>query len=284
MRKVALLLAALFCFGGMSACVIPRATPARVVAVAPDSGGVIATTETSRGREGWRIRNDGDIAERFLPDTPLAARQTQACAGSDCYRVQTTGYRVEHSADGGTTYAMAYEVTDEAYDKLTAAEGERPYTLSVVVNATDHGHVVFVSAGRDGVLYRDESGAWHRLGVPSGGEGLYWATPPRLSTDPQVLDRRPFVGLAVFVIVLGVGLIALAVRGLLRTNRPYWIAALAVVAGALSWGAAYFPDVGMFPGAFYGAMVIAGVVTVSLAIIVLVSWRGPARSGVSRQD
>jgi hypothetical protein len=206
------------------------------------------------------------------------------CAGVDCYRVIAGQLRVDYSHDGGATYTTAWQVTgatrtalEHDYDRL----GDPAVHLSsqsVVVHAVAGGHVVFVGDGRDGVLYRDVRGAWHRLGVPRGGEGAYFQRPPRLATDPKPLDPRPFVAALTGLVVLLAGGVGAAVRRSLTVTRACLLLAIATANGAVAWFAASFPDVGMFPGYVYGVLIIGLTLICAVALAVVVTTvprRGP---------
>jgi len=63
----------------------------------------------------------------------------------------------------------------------------------------------------------------------------------------------------------------------IRTWRSLAIVGIALAAGALAWIASGFPDVGMFPGQFYAALTIAGVLSAAAAGVVSLTWH--LRSG-----
>src|SRR5215475_1798104 len=98
------------------------------------------------------------------------------------------------------------------------------------------------------------------MGVPRGGDGYYWEPTAPLVSQTAPPDRGPVVGLGDFVLIAVVGLIALLVRGALRTRRLSWVIGLAVAAGLLSWISVYLPDAGMFSGTLLAAGSIALVI------------------------
>lgn len=253
----------------------------RVVGVAPADGGVLVSVASGRGGlTQWELDDSARIRSAAMARTPPAPR-TEDCAGDFCYRI-VGPYRVEESPDGGVSYGLSYEVAAADLAALSKSLGGEPELGGVVVKPVASGHVVFVAAGLDGVLYRARDGQWRRMGVPRGGEGYYWEPTARLASEPAPPDRGPFVGLAVFVILALVGLAAMAFRGAVRSRRMVFVLGLAAVCGLLSWAAAYFPDVGMFPGVLYAAGTIALILTLGLATIVVLAWRTPPRPVAAR--
>ncbi len=253
-----------------------------VTAVAPgEAAGSVQVTVTDYDVDppkDWKLILDerGEITHLSPPPAPPSAH-LQACAGAECYRVVTGELRVQVSHDSGATFGEAWRVASHTRRHLAADYARLGDPLihlssrSVVVRSVARGHVVFVANGRDGVLYRDVVGGWHRLGMPTGGEGVYFKQPPRLDTDPEPLDARPFVGGAAFLVVLLVGAITGAIRRALPPLRAAAVLGIAAVAGTIDGLAARFPDVGMFPGYFYSAVIILPTLACAMVIAFVVA-------------
>jgi hypothetical protein len=240
--------------------------------VAPDSGGAIVYVTSARGSlTQWELDDSARILSATMAHTPPAPR-TEDCADSTCYRVLAP-YRVEESSDGGASFEPSYEVNGGDLEALTHDLGGAPAPAGVVVKPVAGGHVVFVAAGLDGVLYRGRDGQWLRMGVPRGGEGYYWEPTARLASEPAPPDPGPLVGLGVFVIIALAGLAAMAFRGAVRSRRMLVVLGLAAISGLLSWAASYFPDAGMFPGVLYAAGTIALILTLALVVVIILAWR-----------
>jgi hypothetical protein len=247
----------------------------RVVGVAPERGGVVVFVASARGSlTQWELDDSARILSTEIAPTSPAAR-IQDCASSTCYRV-VVPYRVEESGDAGVSFRLSYEVSGRDLERLARDLGGAPSVTAVVVKPVTGGHVVFVAAGLDGVLYRARDGQWRRMGVPRGGEGYYWEPTARLASEPAPPDRGPLIGLGAFLIIAVAGLAALAFRSAVRSRRMLVVLGLAAVSGLLSWAASYFPDVGMFPGVLYAAGSIALILTLALAVVVILAWQTPS--------
>jgi len=214
----------------------------------------------------WVVTDDGDVTsmEGEGAETPGGPR-AQGCAGDACYRAAGDALRVEGSGDGGRTWATAWEVTGPAYAELVRTypklgdPAEHLASRSVVVHAVAGGHVVYVANGRDGLLRRDPGGAWRRIGSPDSGEGCCFLDPvPRLATDPPSPDPAPYAAGFVALGVLAAGAVASARRRSWRPPALLAVAALAALGGCVAYLGAGMPDVGMFPGLFYGAPLVLG--------------------------
>jgi hypothetical protein len=217
-------------------------------------------TAGNHSSSSWQLADDGSIQEGF-PDQPQPAR-TEGCADADCYRVVPGHLRVEQRHGDTGEYTVAWEFGGATYRQLAEAQpdlGDPAVHLSsrsLVVHKVGDGHVVFVANGRDGVLYRDVTGEWHRLGSPQGGEGYYFDPPPRLPTDSRPLDLTWYtVGIVVLVVLLA-GTIPSAFKRSFHLGNIWKIMLVALAAGAAAMLGAKYPDVGMFPGFFYGVPII----------------------------
>ena len=237
----------------LGACSVPSDT--REVTAVQDGTrpGVVHVTEvyTFRGffrsdasSSHWVLDDRGEIVnfqidEAAYEDT-RGLERTEACAGDDCYRVVPGHLRVEYRHGEAGSYSVAWQVTGDTYRQL--AEDHRNLgdpaahlsSRSVVVHAVAGAHVVFVANGRDGVLYRDVRGRWHRLGTPMGGEGVYFDAPPLLATDPHPLNVTWYVVGGVVLAVVVAGATTGIVRRRSRWRQGAWTAAVALVAGLVT--------------------------------------------------
>jgi len=289
MARVALVLA--IGVGAAGCQLIPGANAItyEVSAVAPgEAAGNVLVTVAEYGAGGpnlrqWTLDDRGQIAPGQRPSPP-APPQVEDCAGMDCYRVVTGQLQVQESHDSGATYTTVWQVAGHTRRELASAYdglGDPAIHLSsraVVVHATAGGHVVFVADGRDGVLYRNVDGTWHRLGIPMGGEGVYFQRPPRLDTDPSGMDPGPLVAAVMVLLVLLVGGVTAGVRRTLPLWRAVVVLVIAAAAGVIAGFAAGFPDVGMFPGYVSGGMIILATLlcAAGLAVVVAAAARKPS--------
>ncbi|WBB70038.1 hypothetical protein [Micromonospora sp. WMMD812] len=233
----------------------------------------------------WGLDDGGSGEDRSI-DQPRPAR-TEDCADDDCYRVVPGQLRVDHRRGDAAGYTVAWEISGTEYRRLARALPElgdpaaHLSSRSLVVHKVGEGHVVFVANGRDGVLYRDVAGGWHRLGYPQGGEGYYFELPPRLSTDPRPLDLTWYAVGTVVLLVGAAGAVAAVVRGPRRRATVWQVPLVALVAGAVTLVAANYPGVGMFPGIVYAVPVILTTLVLGCAVAVAIARRpgAPAPSG-----
>jgi hypothetical protein len=275
---------------GLTAC-YPTSVTQEVVAVGHggDAGSVLVTVVRDDGTEQHRIWWRTDVkGEKLLPgDADAAPGRVEDCAGADCYRIVPGRLAVEERHASGQEYTTAWQVTGDTYTKLAKsypALGDPAVHLasrSVVVVAVPDGHAVFVANGRDGLLYRDPAGAWHRRGTPSGGEGVFYERPNRLATDPQPIDPAPIVAAVVAALVLAAAGLTAATRRTLRVSRAALVLPIAATAAAMSALSVHYPPVGMFPGIFYGGQIILVALGAAGALAVVLVWtprRTPRRT------
>ncbi|GAA4725371.1 hypothetical protein [Phytohabitans rumicis] len=214
---------------------------------------VIATTD---GRT-WRVATEAE-QQALNMSTP----STMACAGTECFRIVEGAMRVEQSVDGGATWATAWSLSEGRRRFLARAYPE-PATgpfVSVAVAALPRpgGSVVAVANGRDGLLVRDGSGQWRRVGfpVPVEAPAGYRASPvPALTERGARLASEYLVAMLTIAVAVGFGL--------LGGGRPgRWLLAIPV---GLTVGLAMV----LFAGAsvFLG-MPALGIVVVNALLIV----------------
>jgi len=169
--------------------------------------------------------------DRKIDETKWLApeRRTEACSGRHCYRIVSGQLHVQESLDGGQTWATAWQITGWQYRALAADIpdlGDPRSALTsrcIVVREVDGGgHIVLVANGRDGLLRRDASGRWERLGLPADGDTSAEA-PTALRLQPNAFGHRVMAAVFAVVAVLLAGVGLLLVR-LLRTTprRTAW--------------------------------------------------------------
>ncbi len=154
--------------------------------------------------------------------SPSSAPATRACVPSDpgrCYRVVPNRLRVEQTSDGGATWTAAWEISrgrqgwlDRVYENPDPL-GERSgaaASQAVAVQEVPGGHVVAVANGTDGVVLRDVSGRWRRLGFsepgPEGARLSESAAAPLASPGKRIgpeLGAAVLVALAALLAALG---------------------------------------------------------------------------------
>ncbi len=258
MRRLALMVGVVGVLWGLAGC-YPTRWLREVIAVTHGASldEVRVTVFSDNGRDTeeavWKLDARTRQLSAPIGAGPPAAALTEDCAGGACYRVVPGQLRVDEKLTAG--YAPAWQLTGDTYRRLAAGYpdlGDPALHLSsrsLVVVAVPGGHVVFVADGRDGLLARDVSGRWQRLGIPEGAEGLFFHRPPRLATDPQPVNLSPYAAIPGALLVLLAGVVT---AWLLRTRRPWQptvaVLVVAVAAGTIAALAVHAPDVGMFPG------------------------------------
>lgn len=242
-----------------------------------EPGTVVVRTERRGQTERWLVADSGQAMTSFVTaeDEVQSGPRTRDCTATLCYRVAITALRVEVSTDGGATYSTAWEVGGAEYDALAAAypklgdPAEHLSARSVVLHVLPEGHVVFVANGRDGILHRDVRGVWHRRGTPESGEGCcHYKPPPRIASDPQSYAFPTLATGGAVLAVLAAGIVTAILRRQRRWGRLASVVVLAAIAGFGANLAARFPDVGMFPGLFYGVPIILVILLCGIGLAV----------------
>ncbi|MGW0807126.1 hypothetical protein [Nonomuraea sp. NPDC002799] len=85
-----------------------------------------------------------------------------------CYRVTDGRLGVEQSDDGGTTWEPSWAPSADDLRRLGRRYEDQAALRSVAlaVQKQPDGHIVVVANGLDGILIRDPSGTWRRVGWP----------------------------------------------------------------------------------------------------------------------
>jgi hypothetical protein len=142
---------------------------------------------------------------------------------------------VEQSDDGGSTWGPSWAMSEDDHDRLnrqySALDGR--YSMGLGVQARKGGHVVVVANGLDGILVRDVSGAWRRVGWPGTVEE------PTVDLAPE---RNVALCLAACMLFGG---IAMRLRRYQRVYTGFAVAACLGLFTALSVGADPISDQGM---------------------------------------
>jgi len=217
--------------------VLPIAALAVAATSAPEYPDAIAVTArdgmlfTGQGdayREGrrveiWQASEDGGRTWRH-PDegenTVLAALSTvdvtarMGCVPDEpthCYRAVPEHLMVEETTDGGTTWTVSWQVTDNQREVLARSfdglDDPAVYlsSNSLAVQSVPDGHAVVVANGRDGFARRDADGRWERIGFAT---TRYGGTrpPAPLEPDPRnTLWREAALMALAGLFVVGIG-------------------------------------------------------------------------------
>jgi hypothetical protein len=211
------------------------------------------------------------FAEAPAQEQPV--RRTEACTGSTCYRVVPGQLHVQESRDSGETWNTVWQIEGWQYQALAADHpdlddpGVDLVSHCIAIFEGSDGYVVMVANARDGLLRRDASGNWQRLGVPG------WKLVP-LRAEPD------FTGHRVLAATLGVLAVGLAGLGLLTTAHRRVVPPGRARAFAVMVPAAFLLDVGAFlpdrlPAALWllWGLVNAAALLVCGAIAAHLPWR-----------
>ncbi|MEV4014473.1 hypothetical protein AB0J35_28625 [Nonomuraea angiospora] len=137
--------------------------------------------------------------------------QSAACVpmqATRCYRVVPDRMAVEQSDDGGKTWGPSWALTADDRERLARRypSWAGRHSMALAVQARPGGHVVVVANGLDGILVRDVSGKWRRVGLPG-------------SSEISAVDLSPERNVAIFLAVCM--LFGGAAAGLQRYQRVY---------------------------------------------------------------
>ncbi|WP_345566686.1 hypothetical protein [Nonomuraea rosea] len=191
----------------------------------------------------------------------IKSPQSAACVpgqGTRCYRVTSGRLAVEQSDDGGTTWGPSWSLSGDDRERLVRQHGGRADLRSVAlaVQARPGGHTVVVANSQDGILVRDPSGAWRRVGWP--GDDVHL----------DEVDLTPEMDLALFLAALmmfgGIG------AGVRRRHRLYTgfaaMAATGFYLALLSWHGLF--GIGLLMLLIGGLMALAGAMWCFVLVII----------------
>lgn len=176
-------------------------------AVEVDKGGRISVYTDSRTS---LVSDDGGRTWDSVPGERTRQPQSAQCAPAQatrCYQVVKGRMAVEESDDGGRTWRSSWELSGDDLKRL-ARQHYRPFeprSTALAVQARPGGHIVVVANGPDGIVVRDTSGTWRRVGWPG--------------TEPASIDLGPEWSVALFLAACM--LLAGAGAGLSQFTRVY---------------------------------------------------------------
>ncbi|MEW9555978.1 hypothetical protein [Nonomuraea sp. NPDC050783] len=176
-------------------------------------------TSTDRGAT-W---DTGPLEPAAARATPPRSAMCVPYLANRCYRVVPGRLAVEQSDDGSRTWTPSWSLpADDRMRMARQVPPIAPASSGLAVQGWRGGHVVVVANGADGILLRDESGTWRRLGWPGASDDR------DLDLD---LDLGPELSTALFL--AGCLLFGAAGAGMRRYHRAYLGFAAAACLGFL---------------------------------------------------
>jgi hypothetical protein len=271
------------------------------------------------GGRTWRDLEPAEVeaVEQAARRYPVEQLDCVTDRPTHCYRTVAGHLRVEETRDGGFTWAVSWEVSDEDRSRLARHYDDigdltdHLASRALVVRSTGRPgeHTVLVANGRDGYAIRDTSGHWERIGFaaddypyfgeakPIGGAGgfayeLLWGfvgAVLSLATAAELLRRRreaswrwvDKAGLAMLAVGLALLFAAVALD---RAGAPFPVVValalgvLATLGGLATWLALLVAG-RVLSGRQWLVLVPTAVVTGGFLTLPLVTGIGPlARS------
>ncbi|MEW9527745.1 hypothetical protein [Microbispora sp. NPDC049125] len=163
---------------------------------------------------GWASSDGGKSWVTWVVRVPPRPRTSACVPGRPdrCYRIVPTRLKVEELSDGH--WVTAWEISPAGQDRLARAhrpkiveDAEVVESLGIAVQRLPTGYVVVVADGADGIVLRDVSGAWRRLGWAD--SGFDSSSAVSLTAPGRYDDSVPMVallaGLAAGLVALGCG-------------------------------------------------------------------------------
>ena len=223
----------------------------------------------------WRVSADGatwrDLPPQEEPGFDAAGRSpvTERCAPApatrECYRVVPTHLRVEQSNDGGATWSVSWEITDQRrdllayqYPKISDVSTDLA-SRALAISARPGGYVVVVANGRDGLAVRDVSGDWRRTGMPPDHGRSY--------DPPQPIDKTPgnlILAAVLAALLAGLVTVGVAVAGAAAVRKATMIVFSTVL--ALAAPLALLATLGLY-GHDEMLQVMTGAVAIGLTLV-----------------
>ena len=132
----------------------------------------IPAADLAAGGDDW-VEADLRRARELDAASNAAGRAELGSCLSDlpnvCFRMVVGRIAVETSGDGGTTWGVAWSLTDDQQGRKDFSEwygSPSQWRGPTATARLDDGYVVIVATGPDGILLRGVDGQWARLGFP----------------------------------------------------------------------------------------------------------------------
>ncbi|MEV6813172.1 hypothetical protein [Micromonospora sp. NPDC051296] len=211
-----------------------------------------------------------------------------------CFRIVPRHLAVEESQDGGTTWRVAWQIDEEARQRLgmtyPGMGDVREYLSSralVVRDQPGGGVVVMVANGRDGLVRRDASGNWERIGLrPFVGRESRDDDPPQ--PIPNAIKATVTIGTTIAVplsIAVGSLVVFIGCSALLARRHGWFVAPVAVVVGlpGVLLMAVFIEEAsaGVHDGLFIPLGMMVGLTLVPAIVAVPLAAAGPEPTGVT---
>ncbi|MEU9887507.1 hypothetical protein [Sphaerisporangium sp. NPDC051011] len=206
---------------------------------------------------GFASNDAGRTWSAWQVPVPRVPRTSSCVPGPPdrCYRIVPGRLKVEESRDG--RWVTAWEISPGDQDRLARAHvAKRPEeteiieSLGIATGKLGGGHVVVVANGADGIVLRDTTGVWRRMGWAEVGFAPSAAMP---LTAPGRFDRS--VPVTALLAALAAGLMtlicAMRIVGFTVSAIALWTGIL-MCCWATNWPVNFDP-----PAALLGVMVAA---------------------------
>ncbi|WP_199523928.1 hypothetical protein [Micromonospora craterilacus] len=252
----------------------------------------------------WASKDDGLTfsshpeadEEHFWDGRPPPASEEDCSAREPrhCFRIVPHQLAVEESQDGGTTWRVAWQIDEEARQRLgmtyPGVGDVREYLSSralVVRDQPGGGVVVMVANGRDGLVRRDASGDWERIGLrPFVGRESLTDDPPQ--PIPNAMKATVTIGTTIAAplsLAVGSMVVFIGCSALLARRHGWFVAPVAVVVGlpGLLVMAIFIEEAsaGVHDGLFIPLGMMVGLTLVPAIVAVPLAAADPEPSGAT---